>query len=222
MKSQQLCNHQLVGNQPGFWQFEKPFCLPPFLLIKWIVLNLFFRNKCEPSQGWAKLLNPMVVWSLSSASQALDWTKPLFLPLIIVQKEGLELRNTSRVKQNRIQKLLNAAIHRNIIYLAWCLLNFYLRLTCWVFKKGRKKKVGAGGWGGRKEKEREGGKGEEKACRLLCPSPSPGDCSDWSPLSHWCYLSHPRLPFSPFAFIFPQHQGLFQLSRLFTSGGQSP
>ena len=60
----------------------------------------------------------MVVWSLSSASQALDWTKPLFLPLIIVQKEGLELRNTSRVKQNRIQKLLNAAIHRNIIYLA--------------------------------------------------------------------------------------------------------
>jgi len=36
---------------------------------------------------------------------------------------------------------------------------------------------------GRKEKEREGGKGEETACRLLCPSPFPGDCSDWCPLS---------------------------------------
>ena len=33
--------------------------------------------------------------------------------------------------------------------------------------------------------------------------------------------SHPLAPVSPHAFNLSQHQGLFQLSQLFTSGGQS-
>ena len=55
--------------------------------------------------------------------------------------------------------------------------------------------------------------------RPPCPSLSPGVCSNSCPLSRWCYLtiSSP----STFAFNLSQHQGLFSVSRLFASGGQS-
>ena len=47
--------------------------------------------------------------------------------------------------------------------------------------------------------------------RLLCPSLSPGACSNSCPLSQWC---HPTIsssvPPSPPAFSLSQHQGLFQ------------
>ena len=51
---------------------------------------------------------------------------------------------------------------------------------------------------------------------------SPGDCSDWGPLSSWCHptISSSVIPFSsgpPSA----QHQGLFQMNQLFASGGQT-
>ena len=47
--------------------------------------------------------------------------------------------------------------------------------------------------------------------RLLCPSLSPGVCSDLCPLSQWCYLilSSSAVLFS-FASSPSQHQGLFQ------------
>ena len=47
--------------------------------------------------------------------------------------------------------------------------------------------------------------------RLLCPSPTPGACSNSCPLSRWC---HPAISSSVFlfssAFNLSQHQGLFQ------------
>ena len=57
--------------------------------------------------------------------------------------------------------------------------------------------------------------------RLLCPSLSPGVCSNSCPLSQWCYLaivSSPAL-FSCFE-SFPGSES-FPMSQLFASGGQS-
>ena len=58
--------------------------------------------------------------------------------------------------------------------------------------------------------------------RLLCPSLYPGVCSNSCPLSWWCYLtiSSSVVPFS-FCFNLSQHQGLFPMSWVFTSGGKS-
>ena len=58
--------------------------------------------------------------------------------------------------------------------------------------------------------------------RLLCPSPSPGACSDSCPLSRWC---HPTISFSVAPFFscpqsFPTLES-FPMSRLFALGGQS-
>ena len=57
--------------------------------------------------------------------------------------------------------------------------------------------------------------------RLPCPSPTPGAYSKSCPLSQWC---HPTISSSvaPFSFIqsFPA-SGAFQMSKFFTSGGQS-
>ena len=55
-----------------------------------------------------------------------------------------------------------------------------------------------------------------------CPSPSPRACSNSCPLHHWC---HPTslssvIPFSFCLQSFPM-PGSFQMSQLFTSGGQS-
>ena len=58
--------------------------------------------------------------------------------------------------------------------------------------------------------------------RCPCPSPSPGICSNSSPLSQWCYLiiSSCVVLFSscPQSFL---ASGSFQMNRLFPSGGQS-
>ena len=58
--------------------------------------------------------------------------------------------------------------------------------------------------------------------RLLCPSPSPGVCSDSCPFSRWYYLtiSSSAAPFSFCLQSFPA-SGSFPMSHLFTSGGQS-
>ena len=57
--------------------------------------------------------------------------------------------------------------------------------------------------------------------RLPCPSPTPGDCSNSCPSSQWC---HPTIssvvPFSSCPQSFPASVS-FQMSQLFTSGGQS-
>ena len=57
--------------------------------------------------------------------------------------------------------------------------------------------------------------------RLPCPSPSPGACSNSCPLSWWCHptISSSVVPFSCLQ-SFPA-SGSFQMSRFFTSGGQS-
>ena len=58
--------------------------------------------------------------------------------------------------------------------------------------------------------------------RPLCPSPSPGVCSNSCPLSQWC---HSTISFSVTLFSFcPQFfsaSGSFPMSWLFASGGQS-
>lgn len=108
MRSQQLCNHQFVGNQPSFWQFEKPFCLLPFLLIKLMVLNLFFRSQRESSEWWAKLLNPIVVWLLSSASLLAGPDTSYVFTYDHCTKRRPRLHNTNIRKGNCIQKLLIA------------------------------------------------------------------------------------------------------------------
>jgi len=58
--------------------------------------------------------------------------------------------------------------------------------------------------------------------RFLCPSPSPGACSNSCPLSQWCHptISSSVIPFSSFLQSFPA-SGSFLMSKLFTSGGQS-
>ena len=55
--------------------------------------------------------------------------------------------------------------------------------------------------------------------RLLCPTPSPGTCSNSCPLNRWC---HPTISSSVVLFClqsFPASSLL--MSRLFTSGGQN-
>ena len=58
--------------------------------------------------------------------------------------------------------------------------------------------------------------------RFLCPSPSPGACSNSCPLSRWC---HPTIPSSVITYsCCPQSfsaSGSFPRSQFFASGGQS-
>ena len=63
---------------------------------------------------------------------------------------------------------------------------------------------------------------ELKHTRLLCPSPSPQDCSNSCPLNQWCYptISSSLAPFSFCLQSFPA-SGSFPMSQLFTSVGQS-
>ena len=58
--------------------------------------------------------------------------------------------------------------------------------------------------------------------RLLCPSPSPGVCSDSCPSSRWCHptISSFVVPSSPWLQSFPA-SGSFPMSQFFASGGQS-
>ena len=58
--------------------------------------------------------------------------------------------------------------------------------------------------------------------RLPGPSPTPGVYSNSCPLSQWCYptISSSVVPFSSHLQYFPP-SGSFQMSQLFTSGGQS-
>ena len=58
--------------------------------------------------------------------------------------------------------------------------------------------------------------------RLPCPSPSPGACSNSCPLSQWCHptISSSVVPFSSCPQSFPT-SGSFEMSQLFTSGGQN-
>jgi len=58
--------------------------------------------------------------------------------------------------------------------------------------------------------------------RLPCPSPTPGACWNWCPLSQWCYptISPSVIPFSSCLQSFPA-SGSFPMSQLFVSGGQS-
>ena len=60
------------------------------------------------------------------------------------------------------------------------------------------------------------------ACRLLCPSPTPGACSNSCPLSRWCHptISSSVISFSSCFQPFPA-SGSFSMSQFFTSGGQS-
>ena len=63
---------------------------------------------------------------------------------------------------------------------------------------------------------------EQQRFRLPCPSLFSGICSDSCPLSQWCYLtiSSSVVPFSSCPQSFPS-SGLFPMSLLFASGGQS-
>ena len=58
--------------------------------------------------------------------------------------------------------------------------------------------------------------------RLPCPSPTLGAYSNSCPLSRWCHqtISSSVIPFSSHLQSFPA-SGSFQMSQLFTSGGQS-
>ena len=58
--------------------------------------------------------------------------------------------------------------------------------------------------------------------RLLCPSPSPGVCSNSCPLSWWCYptISSSVAPFPSHLPSFPASRS-FPISQFFASGGQS-
>ena len=58
--------------------------------------------------------------------------------------------------------------------------------------------------------------------RPPCPSPTPGVYSNSCPLSQWCYptISSSVVPFSSCRQSFPA-SGSFQMSKFFTSGGQS-
>ena len=63
---------------------------------------------------------------------------------------------------------------------------------------------------------------EPQHIRPPCPSPTPGVHPNPCPLSQWC---HPTISSSVVAFSFCPHSspasGSFQMSQLFTSGGQS-
>ena len=58
--------------------------------------------------------------------------------------------------------------------------------------------------------------------RPPCPSPNPGEYPNSCPLSQWCHptISSSVIPFSSCPQSFPA-SGSFQMSQLFTSGGQS-
>ena len=58
--------------------------------------------------------------------------------------------------------------------------------------------------------------------RPPCPSPTPGAHPNSCPLSRWCHptISSSAVPFSSCPQYFPD-SGSFQMSQLFTSGGQS-
>ena len=58
--------------------------------------------------------------------------------------------------------------------------------------------------------------------RLLCPSPSPGACSNSCPLSQWCHptISSSVAPLSSYSQSFPASEP-FPKNWLFASGGQS-
>ena len=63
---------------------------------------------------------------------------------------------------------------------------------------------------------------ESQHARPPCPSPTPGVYSNSCPLSWWCHrtISSSVIPFSSYPQSFPA-SGSFQMSQLFTSGGQS-
>ena len=63
---------------------------------------------------------------------------------------------------------------------------------------------------------------EPQHARPPCPSPTPGVYSDSCPLSRWCHpaISSSVVPFSSCPQSFPA-SGSFQMSQLFSSGGQS-
>ena len=63
---------------------------------------------------------------------------------------------------------------------------------------------------------------ELQYARHLCPSPSPGACSNSCPLSQWCHptISSPFVPFSSSLHFF-QASASISMSRLSASGGQS-
>ena len=58
--------------------------------------------------------------------------------------------------------------------------------------------------------------------RLLCPSPTPGNCSNSCPSSWWCHptISSSVVPFSSCLQSFPASES-FPMSQLFAWGGQS-
>ena len=62
---------------------------------------------------------------------------------------------------------------------------------------------------------------EPQHARPLCPSPTPGDHPNPCPLSRWCHptISSSVVPFSSCPQSFPA-SGSFQMSQLFTWGGQ--
>ena len=63
---------------------------------------------------------------------------------------------------------------------------------------------------------------ELQHARPPCPSPTPGVHPNPCPLSRWCHptISSSVIPFSSFLQSFPA-SGSFQISQLFTTGGQS-
>ena len=63
---------------------------------------------------------------------------------------------------------------------------------------------------------------ESQYTRPPCPSATPGVYTNSCPLSQWCHLtiSSPVIPFLSCLQSFPT-SGSFQMSQLFTSGGQS-
>ena len=63
---------------------------------------------------------------------------------------------------------------------------------------------------------------ELQHARPACPSPTPGPYSNSHALSRWCHptISSSVIPFSSFPQSFPASES-FQMSQLFTSGGQS-
>ena len=63
---------------------------------------------------------------------------------------------------------------------------------------------------------------ESQHARPPCPSPTPGVHPNSCPLSQWCHpaISSSVVPFSSCPQSFPA-SGSFQMSQLFTSGGQS-
>ena len=58
--------------------------------------------------------------------------------------------------------------------------------------------------------------------RLLCPSPTPGACSNSCPLSRWCHptISYSVVPFSSCLQSFPA-SGSFPVSQFLASGSQN-